>query len=99
MNYLFYANGQEPYRLSDYENFTISTNSANPTIVPYDGFITWRDPSRTSNQFFVNGVAIATENTGGDHNSTQTTSIPVLKGDICYCNGDAGSHARWYKWR
>ena len=42
--------------LSDWENVTISTDSTNPTVMPYDGFLSLGFNSTNNAHFWMNGI-------------------------------------------
>ena len=85
-------------RLSDYENITLSTNSNNPTVMDYDGFLSrYQDSVNHDIWIYVNGV-ITRDYVGGGDGSAGTILIPVNAGDRVYSNALASSaRARYYK--
>lgn len=85
-------------KLDDYENITLSTNSANPTVMAYDGFISkYQDSVNHDIWIYVNNV-ITRDYVGGGDGSAGTILIPVNAGDRVYSNALASSaQARFYK--
>lgn len=72
--------------LSDYEKITISTDSNNPTLIPYDGFITVYNTVDTSAfRFYINGVGITNE--GASYNAPRGHTLALKKGDLVYETG------------
>ena len=67
-------------RLGAFEDFTISTDANNPTVIEYDGFI-YVSKGATSNEpsIYLNGVSVLS---GIDGRFNET--IPVKKGDTAY---------------
>ena len=90
--------------LSDWEDITISTDSNNQTIVPYEGFIHF-EQSDNSNEVaefkvYVNDVQIVSVRASSyaSRRAGQGVTLPVKKGDSVYANNSvAQSKARYYK--
>ena len=72
--------------LSDYENITLSTNSNNPTVMPYDGvYILANYGVQTIHHIYLNGVEISGGTTGNNTTGASTSStILFKKGDMMY---------------
>lgn len=92
--------------LSDCEEIELSRDSANPTIMEYDGFLTpvlipTNSVTNNSN-FYVNGENVSFSSI---NSTAYTTSFPVKKGDeVYYTTINANlykgtTHAYWYKKR
>lgn len=103
--YSIYANGWNDFvnncELSDWEDITISTNSANPTEMLYDGILNCNCSAGggAAISIFINGVATNNHaNNGGSLGDT----IYVQKGDEVYTTISSGtltSKVRWFKKR
>ena len=93
-NSIKYANDQN--ELSDYEDITLSTNSTNPTVMQYDGFLTVSnvgDRNLTINNLTVK---IGDYYSGSNFNGTYCT--PIKKGDRVYVNYSFSTQkVRYYK--
>ena len=105
--YSIYANGNvDSDYLSDFEQVTISVDSASPTVIDKDGMLYISSPYEGHVDVTINGVAIPRINysvtTGGNSVSHQGT-ILVQKGDEVYYtkggSGVANFYARWYEYR
>lgn len=93
--------------LDDWEPISISTDSNNPTVIPYDGFLSLvvSGNNRTGSALFINGQHIGNaylvlDNVVGTFSVTH--SIPVAKGDLAYITGElhlAIPWVRYYKLR
>lgn len=72
--------------LSEYENITLSTNSSNPTVMPYDGvYILANYGVSYIHNIYLNGVKISAGITGNDTTGASTSStILFKKGDTMY---------------
>ena len=75
--------------LSDWEDITISTNEAAPTVMPYDGFITVPTQPYDDNYIFVNGARIqetvSSASIAGNRVIVSVSLLcPVKKGDNVY---------------
>jgi hypothetical protein len=78
-------------RLGDWQTATISNDSSNPTIMPYDGYLTVKDIYASNNGFssiFVDGVSVNQVNmagaTGDATYNADGTLIPFKKGQSIY---------------
>lgn len=82
--------------------YTISTNSAAPTIMPYDGFISfgYLGTASSSPQYltvWVNGAGIFNVHHANGGQERGMMTIPVKKGDSVYCNNQYDMNSsRWY---
>lgn len=87
--------------ISDYEEFTCSTNANAPTECPYDGFINVANVNGYGGYIYVNGVRISGNATDGGGVASNIGSITVKKGDLIYGTIFGATwptlHARWYK--
>ena len=84
--------------LSDYEQITISTDTGNPTVMDYDGIISWS--GQTEPYYYVNGVVIAHNEWGNYSGVQQQSTLFVNKGDrVCITKVNAYMFARFYKLR
>lgn len=87
-------------KLSDWEDIVISTNSATPTVAPFDGFITIvKDRSNTALNFYINSQPILVSDGGS---TAVVMTVPVSKGDSFYLNtiqfySSVTNKVRWYK--
>lgn len=104
--YLFLGTNKVPERfdhsrLSAYEAITVSTNSANPTVMQYDGLLSLsiRENQNTVGSVYVNEVEIArfyvTSSLASQH-----VVIPFNKGDSIYITSNATfltSNVAYYK--
>ena len=109
-DYTIYADGQIRYadenKLSDFENITISTSSASPTVADYDGFIVLVSTQSDGGgarvgSIYINGVLFPTIQYTNSRNVNSFT-IPIVKGDSLYFGSNANydiKKARWYKKR
>lgn len=72
--------------LSDYENITLSTDSSNPTVMPYDGvYILANYGVVNIHHIYLNGVEISAGTTGNSTTGASTSStIRFKKGDTMY---------------
>lgn len=72
--------------LSEYENITLSTNSSNPTVMPYDGvYILANYGVQSIHHIYLNGVEISAGTTGNNTTGASTSStIRFKKGDTMY---------------
>lgn len=72
--------------LSEYENITLSTNSSNPTVMPYDGvYILANYGVSYIHHIYLNGVEISAGITGNNMTGASTSStILFKKGDTMY---------------
>ena len=72
--------------LSAYENITLSTNSSNPTVMPYDGvYILANYGVSYIHHIYLNGVEISAGITGNSTTGASTSStILFKKGDTMY---------------
>lgn len=89
--------------LSALEVITISTNSASPTEMQYDGILYIRYTTRgsTPSKYYLNGVEVITFE-GGYSNAMTGITLVVSKGDTVYCtlsNATPTCNARFYKLR
>jgi hypothetical protein len=88
--YALLGDNHTPYsydksRLGEWEKVTISTDSNNPTVMPYDGFLTVRNLVGTSSfNVYVNGEIITNE--GASYNAPRGKTLPFRKGDLIYTN-------------
>lgn len=88
--YALLGDNHTPYsydksRLGEWEKVTISTDSNNPTVMPYDGFLTVRNFVGTSAcNVYVNGEIITNE--GASQNAPRGKTLPFRKGDLIYTN-------------
>lgn len=93
--YALLGDNHTPYsydksRLGEWETITISTDSNNPTVMPYDGFLTVRNFVGTSAfNVYVNGEIITNE--GASQNAPRGKTLPFRKGDLIYTNETQGS--------
>ena len=83
--------------MSDYETITLSNNSASPTEMQYDGFLSLtKQTSNIGLEVFINGTKIVALNTA----YTDTATLPINKGDKAYYTGPMqASFAQFYKKR
>lgn len=102
-NYTVYASGynsKEYVRnqnvLSDWEDITISTDSNNPTVMRYDGFLIFGS-NNGNNMIVLNGQHMNQTIDG----STVSFTMPFSKGDLVYMNRTPNLYikARYYKLR
>ena len=89
--------------LSDLEVITISTDSASPTEMQFDGILYIRYSSRgsTPGKYYLNGTEIITFE-GGYSSAASGVTLVVVKGDTVYCNLSGRTptcNARFYKQR
>lgn len=89
--------------LDDFEDITLSTNSRNPTIMDYDGFIGFANDSNGSKSYsvYINQKQVLLY-VGGSTNYRSAQWCPVQKGDEIYtANSPALSYlrGRFYKLR
>ena len=72
--------------LSEYENITLSTNSSNPTVMPYDGvYILANYGVSYIHHIYLNGIEISAGITGNNTTGASTSStILFKKGDTMY---------------
>ena len=87
--YALLGDNHTPYsydksRLGEWESVTISTSSASPTVMPFDGFITGKVASQigTMAYIYINGTAFAMIATADAVHYRFT--LPVKKGDEVY---------------
>lgn len=87
--YALLGDNHTPYsydksRLGDWESITLSTNSASPTVMQFDGFITGKLGSEAPNYsyLYINGTAFTIIATADAVNYRFT--MPVKKGDEVY---------------
>lgn len=97
--------------LDDWEAISISTDSNNPTVIPYDGFleICVQGEDLKGSVIYVNGELISDfyivfkgVSMGEGNTFAATHSLPVKKGDRIYKDGLLTvftSNARYYKLR
>ena len=92
--------------MSDWEQISLSTNSSNPTVMPYDGFLIVRSPTGSGAYIYVNGVLISMavhSGYGGTTYEGSSITIPVKKNDEIYKFSGAGdttpSFVAYYKLR
>jgi len=92
--------------LSEWEEISISTNSSNPTVMSYDGFLIIRSPTGSGKQIYLNGVGIARAVHSGYCGTTyegSTATIPVKKNDEIYYIAGGGDttpiYVAYYKKR
>jgi hypothetical protein len=96
--------------LDDWEAISISTDSNNPTVIPYDGFIdvVCQGGNLTGTIIYINGdirsdfYIVFNGLSAAGNNYAVTHSLPVAKGDIIYRSGSLGiftSIVRYYKLR
>lgn len=84
--------------MSDYEQITISTDTSNPTVMDYDGIISWSGQNEP--YYYVNGVGIAQNQWVNYSNVLQQSTLFVNKGDrVCITRGNTYMFARFYKLR
>lgn len=82
--------------------YTISTNAAAPTIMPYDGFISfgYLGTASSSPQYltvWVNGAGVFNIHHANGGQERGMMTIPVKKGDSVYCNNQYDMNSsRWY---
>lgn len=88
--------------MSDYEQISLSNNSANPTEMQYDGFLV-ASSSQSGNvvfRIYINGVEISDSRPQG---GTGYASVAFNKGDKIYYQTSGSSiqnqYARFYKKR
>lgn len=92
-------------KLSDFETITLATSSANPTEMPYDGFLVInRTPTVVGSTVYsnvvINGVSFSS-----NYSTTQNfilslrDTYPIKKGDLVYVTGYTSSQpqARFFK--
>ncbi len=92
-------------KLSDFETITVGTSSANPTEMPYDGFLVInRTPTVVGGTVYsavnINGVSFsANYSTTGNFILSLRDTFPVKKGDLVYVTGYTNSQpqARFFK--
>ena len=92
-------------KLSDFETITVATSSANPTEMPYDGFLVInRTPTAVAGTVYstvnINGVSFsANYSTTGNFILSLRDTFPVKKGDLVYVTGFTNSQpqARFFK--
>ena len=73
--------------MSEWEGISLSTNSSNPTVMTYDGFLIVRSPTGSGASIYVNGVIIALavhSGYGGTAYEGSSVTIPVKKNDEIY---------------
>lgn len=105
--YSIYANGNvDSDYLSDFEQVTISTNSASPTVIDKDGMLFISSPYEGDLEVTINGVTlprIVYSVTAGGTSVSHQGTILVQKGDeVYYIKGGTGTvsiYARWYEYR
>lgn len=96
--------------LDDWEAISISTDSNNPTVIPYDGFlrVACQGENLTGSVVHINGdigsdfYIVFNGLPAAGNNYAVTHSLPVKKGDRIYRSGSLGiffSAARYYKLR
>lgn len=96
--------------LDDWEAISISTDSNNPTVIPYDGFLelACQGENLTGSIIHINGdvrsdfYVVFNGLTAAGNNYAITHSLPVAKGDRIYRSGSLGiffSTVRYYKLR
>lgn len=94
--------------LADYEDATITNNSTNPTIMPYDGFLHVRYPAVSGGDGYIRGVAIngvASSISAKSAASDQYIYVPPVefkKGDSVYLTSAQTPNrikVRYYKLR
>lgn len=93
--------------LSNFETITISTNSASPTIMSYDGFLTlnWAKASgesEKSERFYINGIEINWLLASTQPRGSNTLTLSVKKGDTVYLSSSvyiSTSIVRYFKSR
>lgn len=90
--------------LSAFESITISTDSNNPTPVPYDGFILFQVTGNSREvaelSVYVNGTLIGMTRAASyaSRDAEQCILLPVKKGDTVYASPVvSASQARFYK--
>ena len=74
-------------RLGDYEAITISSDANNPTVMPYDGFLTLAGNSGGSGGFlslWINGESIKWGGENTTNVSRSSVTVPFKKGDSLY---------------
>ena len=91
-------------KLSDFEDITISTDSNNPTPIPYDGFVLFQQAGNSTQvsefSVYVNGTLIGMTRAASyaNRDAEQCISLPVKKGDTVYTSkAVSASQARYYK--
>lgn len=92
-------------KLSDFEDITVATSSANPTEMPYDGFLVInRTPTAVGGTVYstvnINGISFsANYSTTGNFILSLRDTFPIKKGDLVYVTGYTSSHpqARFFK--
>lgn len=89
--------------LADWETITVSTDSANPTVIPYDGFLSLlvEGSNRTGSALYINGQHISNayvvlDNVVGTF--SETHSVPVAKGDLVYKTGELHLTRPWVRY-
>lgn len=97
--------------LDDWETITVSSDSSNPTVMPYDGFLElcFQGEDLKGSVIYVNGELISDfyivfrgVSMGEGNTFAVTHHIPVKKGDRIYKDGLLTmftSNARYYKLR
>jgi len=72
--------------LSDYENITLSTDSSNPTVMPYDGvYILANYGVSNIHHIYLNGIKISAGITGNNTTgASMSSTILFKKGDTMY---------------
>lgn len=110
--YEIYANGYNAKQyiknqnvLSDYEDFTISTDSTNPTEVHFDGvlYLTVQINAFTHLKVYVNNINFEFMKSSSQYLFRTSSSIPIKKGDTVYYTSDSTntimvqSKVRYYK--
>jgi microcystin-dependent protein len=81
--------------LSDYEDITLSTDSNNPTIIPYDGFLKILNRNSDIWSIFVNGIEFDNRNVSND---SGRDCIPIVKGDSVYSSLNSSYHLAWTRY-
>ena len=94
-------NRYDKSRLGALETITISTTSATPTEMQYDGilYIKYSERGSTPGRYYLNGTEVITF--GGGYSSAESgVTFIVSKGDTVYCtlpNATPACNARFYK--
>lgn len=105
--YSIYANGiVDSDYLGDFEQITISNNSASPTVIDKDGMLLIYTPYEGCVNFTINGITLPEINyavTASNISRSKCATVLVQKGDEVYYtkNGDGSADfwARWYEYR
>jgi hypothetical protein len=79
-------------KLGGVESITVSTSSASPTTIEYDGFIFITTPYNVAFTIYINGTSFSS-----NVNAVPTYCYPVKKGDNVYVTASCTCRIRYYK--